>query len=156
MRNVLAMCAILISSACTTNHQARIDYSAYNIYASGQAGNKSFKDIGPVTGSKYSLPWTDCAEVTVEAIKNMLDEAKSMGGNTVYDVKFYRDGTTTQIPTCSRVWIPVPYFASAMVTGIAAKIEKPEVKSSSITIPKDGDTRRIAREWLDSASKEPK
>ena len=115
----------LIFTGCT-HHIARMDYSQHGIYASQTAGNKTFQDVGPVSGSKYSWIWVSCEEVAQAAVREMMDEAKAMGANTVYNVRFSRDGIPSQLPTCERQWgwllFAAPFPISAHVTGMAAKI----------------------------------
>jgi len=134
-----------------TYHTGKINYKELAIFSSDNPGNKKFEDIGSVSGSKYTWVWESCDKIAKDAVKDMLDEAKSMGGNTVYKIRFEKGDFLSEKPTCKRQWgwlfFLIPFPASAHVEGMAARVHRP-AKSSEIRIDKNADIEELAQSFL--------
>jgi len=141
---------------CTT-HKGFVNYKELGVYAHGGAGNKKFEDIGPVNSSSSSWIWTSCDTVATEAVRQMLDIAKTRGANTVYKIVFETDNGRVSIPTCYKRWgwfllyvAPGlgPWMTATSVEGIAAKIKTLTSTKNAIHIDNDSDTYKLAKDYI--------
>lgn len=144
---------ILVGSC--THDAARISMKNYGIYTSDHVGNVAFEDVGPVKGAKYTWIWKGCEDIVTDAIKDMLDQAKALGANTVYNVRFHDGGLPTVVPTCKRQWgwlfFLVPFPASSTVTGMAARIDRSNAKiQGALHLNRGEDSEMVAQEYVKS------
>lgn len=154
MKKLVLIAAAFCLAACSTHHP-ELNYKEFHLYSGDNPGNKDFDEIGPVSGSGSGFLWSDCGEVATAAVKEMLDQAKAKGGDSVYKVRFEQWSQ----PTCRKHWgwlliWPAalgPWTAHSKVSGIAAvsgkQVEKADV--SAIHIPDGIDTELIARRYVE-------
>ncbi|MGE0173987.1 MAG: hypothetical protein AB7T49_14415 [Oligoflexales bacterium] len=126
--------------------RASVNLSDFGIYTSDKVGNKTFKDVGPVFGSKTEFIFSgDCQEVVTLAIEDMLSRAKERGANTVYNVRFLHKNHELETPVCK--YNLVIALKSVRVRGMAAIIEPEKTSLTSIYIPKDANLHEVAANW---------
>ena len=145
----------LLSLGCTA-HNGFVDYKQMGVYASDNAGNAKFKDVGPVAADESSWVWTSCDTVATDAVRRMLDIAKVRGATTVYKITFESDSGRVTTPTCYKRWGWFfayvvgglgPWMTHSAVEGIAASMEGEKV-GQSIDIPKGSDTSELAKDFV--------
>jgi uncharacterized protein YbjQ (UPF0145 family) len=108
----------LLVAGCTT--LANVNYSKYNSYTFDSVGNRQFQDIGHVSASAWGFS-KSCDELANQAMSNLLDQAKGLGGNAVYNVRFHQINTFSDSlnPVCKSFF----FIAHKVdVKGMAAKI----------------------------------
>lgn len=147
---------LLALTACTT-HKGFVDYKEIGVYASENAGNLKFEDVGPVSTDVSSFIWASCDTVAKEAVRELIDMAKVRGGNTVYNITFDSDRGRVSTPTCHKRWgwftlwiVPGlgPWMTATSVDGIAAKLNKDSQTFNSIYIPKNADSSELAETFI--------
>ncbi len=121
----------LTLSACTTSH-GFVNYETSGIYSSENAGNRKFKDVGPVSVNVRTFAWESCDKLAGRAVSELLDVAKTRGGTTVYNIKFDTGDNLVTSPTCSTGWgwfaLYIvgglgPWVQTISVEGVAAKVD---------------------------------
>lgn len=155
MRSVMALALALTLGACTTSN-GFINYQDQHVYASETAGNFKFKDVGPVTGSARSFAWATCDTLAANALREMIDLAKTRGASTVYKITFEGSDGRVTTPTCFTGWGWFalygvgglgPWVTSTHVEGIAANLDGDAKATGSIDI-RSSDSQAIAADYV--------
>ena len=82
----------VVISGCTA-HSGYVDYKGLGVYSSETAGNHKFEDVSPVSVSQSTWVWDSCDKVATDAVREMLNVAKTRGANTVYKITFAFDSS---------------------------------------------------------------
>jgi hypothetical protein len=157
MRKITLFLSVALFSACTT-HRGFVNYQEIGVYASSEAGNRKFSDVGPVNTSASSWVWSSCDFVATEAVRDLLDISKTRGGNTVYNIRFDSESGQVSTPTCFKRWgffilylVPGlgPWMTATSVSGVAAKLdgEKP-VSENEIRFDNSSDLNLLAEKFV--------
>lgn len=155
MKKLSFLVGALLMSSCTT-HKGFVDYQSLGVWASGNAGNLKFQDVGPISADASSFVWKSCDSVATEAVRNLIDIAKTRGGNTVYNITFESESARVSTPTCYKQWLWLatyvgilgPWVTRASADGIAAKIADQSEKTSGIYLREGVGSEVLAAEYV--------
>ena len=95
---------VWMCSACTTS-TAYLDYKPMGALTGSPRGALAAQDLGEVSVDSRSFFWTDCKSMARSAMRTLLGQAKSRGGNAIYNVRFLdEDGRRVVEPACVNEW----------------------------------------------------
>lgn len=164
MRTLCLIFLLALTAACVTE-RGFVDFKKEGVYASDAAGNKKFDDVGPLSASTRGFAWDSCDSLATEAVRSLVDLAKSRGANTVYGIKFdSKDGVTTT-PSCTKgyLWFALyivgglgPWVSHVSVNGVAATLQDAPTSVSTIRIPANADSRKLAEVYVASLTQAQK
>lgn len=156
MKSYLLLFLSLIGVSCTTS-KGFVPYDQIGVYASALPGGGKYKDIGPISADSSSFVWDSCDKVATEAVRELLDVAKTRGAATVYNITFDSKSGAVTTPTCLTrwgwfvLWIAPglgPWMLHTGVNGIAAAKIEGESKTSEIQIESNSDTAKLAAAFV--------
>ena len=115
-------------SACST-HKGFVNYSDYKKEMPIRAGAWDGEMLGNSAGSAGGAVWDDCKVKSADAVRELIANAKTMGGNAIGNVK-WAEGTTSEA-TCKKGWgwvmlwpfLLTPLFMSSEIRGDVYKVK---------------------------------
>ena len=110
----------LVLTGCTYK-TATISYNPYNAYAEPQGGNVKYKEIAPVHACASGFVWSNCAEITQEVLQRLQEQAKTLGGNGVINIKWSYKNSFVLTPTCEVQW---GWFALYILPGLGPWVQR--------------------------------
>ena len=123
----LAMVMVQVS-ACSTQ-KGFVNYSDYKKEMPIKAGAWDGALVGNAKGSQGGAVWDDCKEKASDSVRELIANAKAMGGNAVGNVKWAANGTSEA--TCRKNWgfvliwpfLLTPLFMSSEISGDVYKLK---------------------------------
>ena len=138
----LAMVMVQVS-ACSTQ-KGFVNYSDYKKEMPIKAGAWDGQSLGSASASAGGAVWDDCKEKSDKAVRELIANAKGMGGNAIGNVKWGdpEKGGTSEA-TCRKGWgwvmlapfLLTPLFMNTNVRGDVYKIKGSSKSASLFMLP---------------------
>lgn len=149
---------MVVLSSCTA-HSGYVDYKGLGVFSSETAGNHKFADVSPVSVSRSTWIWESCDSLATDAVRELLDIAKTRGATTVYKITFASDSGRTISPTCYKRWGWFfayivgglgPWMTATSAEGMAATLDKDAQPRAGIWLRDGADTQALAASYIRS------
>jgi len=83
----LSLVGTLLLTGCTYKSAGFVKYDK-KFYSATEAGNQSYKEIGPVMVSESDFIWTDCNIIARNALEKLYSTTIANGGDSVMNIKW--------------------------------------------------------------------
>lgn len=93
------------AAACTTQ-PTRVSYEPYAAYSSDRAGNRTYRELGPISATRRAELWVPCRELADRVMQRLDQQRRDLQGDAIVQVR-WRDHRTNQpanVPHCTREW----------------------------------------------------
>ena len=87
INSLLLTIVITFFSGCSYKSAGFVNYDK-QVYSGSEAGNKTFKEIGPVMIVERDFIWADCNELSHKALNNIKALSIKNGGDSIINLKW--------------------------------------------------------------------